>query len=267
MRSNTVYNAVTLIFVGLAVGAGVVTAAIAADIWRPPILAPDEDTALPPTRAALVSPTPGPSWTPSPTREPSATLPPTATPSLTITAPPTTTDTPGPTATGTASPTASRAQPTATVTPTATWTPSATMPLSPSPPGPPGTPTPTLSPYPFIVQPGTPLLRENFAYTEVGCDWQGIAGQAVTTRGEPVIDVEVRVVGDDFPDTATTTGANTTYGPAGWELVLSDAPNDDRYAVALWAGDRQISPTVEVAFPGTCQQNLAIVNFVQTRPF
>ena len=273
MSWNAVYNALTLIFLGLAAGAGVVTVAIAADVWRPPILAPAEATAPPPTQAALLSPTPSSSWTPSPTREPSATLPTTATVALTATGTPaptataTATRTPGPTATSTVSPTASRAQPTATVTPTATWTPSATLPLTPSPAGSPGTPTPTLSPYPFMVQPGTPLLRDNFASAEAGCDWQGIAGQAVTARGEPVMDVEVRIAGDDFRETARVTGSNTAYGPSGWELVVGDAPTGGRYRVALWGGDQQVSPIVEIAFTGSCQQNLAIVNFVQTRPY
>ena len=268
MGWNTVYNAVTLIFAGLTVGAGVATAAIALDVLRPPLFAPDEGNAAPPpTLAALSGPTAQPSWTPSPTREPSAAPPPTATPSPTLTATPAATSTPDPTAASTASPTASRAQPTATVTPTATWTPSPSPTFTPSPAGSPGTATPTLSPYPFIVQPGTPLLRENFVDTAAGCNWQGVAGQAVSPRGEPVIGVEVRIAGDDFPGASTTTGANTAYGPSGWELTLSDRPTGDRYQVALWSDGQQISPTVEIVFSGSCQQNLAIVNFVQTRPF
>jgi hypothetical protein len=245
MGWNTVFNSVTLIFAGLTVGAGVATAAIALDVLRPPLFAPDGgNAALPPTLAALSGPTAQPTWTPSPTREPSATPPPTATPSPTLTATPAATSTPGPTAASTASPTASRAQPTATVTPTATWTPS---------------PTPTITP--------SPLLREIFVNTAAGCYWLGVAGQAVSPRGEPVIGIEVRIAGDDFPGASTTTGANTAYGPSGWELTLSDRPTGDRYQVALWSDDQQISPTVEIVFSGSCQQNLAIVNFVQTRPF
>jgi hypothetical protein len=117
-----------------------------------------------------------------------------------------------------------------------------------------------------MVQPSSLILRENYA-NSAGCDWQGIAGQVTTDRGEPVTGVQVRVTGEDIGERSTLSGTNQVYGPAGWEIVLSDRTNNGRYQVALWSGGTQISPTVEIVFPNSCQQNLATVNFIQTRAF
>jgi hypothetical protein len=37
--------------------------------------------------------------------------------------------------------------------------------------------------------------------------------------------------------------------------------------VSLWAKGVQVSPVVDIVFPNSCQQNLATVNFIQTRSF
>ena len=116
-----------------------------------------------------------------------------------------------------------------------------------------------------MVQPSSLILRENFA-NSAGCAWQGIAGQVTTDRGEAVTGVQVRVTGADIGERTTVSGTNQVYGPAGWEVVLSNTTNNGRYQVALWANGVQVSPTVEIVFPNSCQQNLATVNFIQTRP-
>jgi hypothetical protein len=117
----------------------------------------------------------------------------------------------------------------------------------------------------FIIQQGTPIIRENFA-NAAGCNWQGIAGQAVTDRGEAVVGVVVRVTTEDNRELSTISGTNTFYGPSGWEVPLDSKPNPGRYRIALYAAGVQISPTVELVFPNNCQGNLALINFIQTRP-
>jgi hypothetical protein len=116
-----------------------------------------------------------------------------------------------------------------------------------------------------MVQPSSLILRENFA-NQAGCNWQGIAGQVTTDRGEPVNGIQVRVTGDDVGQLTTLSGTNQVYGATGWQIVLGSMTNNGRYEVSLWSGDVQVSPTVQIVFPNSCQQNLATVNFIQTRP-
>jgi hypothetical protein len=265
------FNCVTWVFLGLTVVLLIVFYAIATDAMEPPLFVPSEAEALP-TEAVFGPPTPRASWTPSSTPLPTRSFTPTFTPTLaptltgTPTLTPTVTNTPGPTRTFTPSPTKTLVPPTATPTKTPTPTASSTPSLTPSPTGATATPVNTLSPYPFMVQPSSLILRENYANT-AGCDWQGIAGQVTTDRGEPVTGVRVRVTGEDIGERSTLSGTNQVYGPAGWEIVLGDRTNTGRYQVALWSGGAQVSPTVEIVFPNSCQQNLATVNFIQTRAF
>jgi hypothetical protein len=153
-----------------------------------------------------------------------------------------------------------------TATEAPTLTPTPTLTFTPSPTGPSPTPTNTQSPFAFIIQQGTPLLRDNFA-NAAGCNWQGIAGQVINERGEAVVGVQVRVTGDGIAEQFTISGTNTFYGPSGWEIPVSNQTNSGRYRVELIANGQQVSPTVEIVFPNSCQQNLALINFVQTRPF
>lgn len=265
------FNCMTLLFMGLTILAVGVVASIATGSMEPPILAP-EVTEIIPTRAALASPTPRPSWTPSitptpsdtPTPTPTDTLSPTATNTPTATS--TITQTPAPSSTFTPVPSFTLIPPTFTPTFTLTRTPTPTETFTPTATGPTPTPTNTQSPYPFIVQPSSLILRENYANAS-GCNWQGIAGQVTTDRGDAVIGIQVHVYSEGSFDQYTVTGTNTFYGPSGWEIVVGNQPGEGRYKVELWANGERVSPTVEVVFPNSCQQNLATVNFIQTRPF
>lgn len=116
------------------------------------------------------------------------------------------------------------------------------------------------------MQPDSLILRENYA-NPAGCNWQGIAGQVVMTTGEAVIGVQVRVRGEGITELTTLTGTNQFYGPSGWEVVLGSQPAQGRYTVELWANGVRVSPSVELVFPGICQQNLAQINFIMTRPY
>ncbi len=268
------YNCFTLIFAGLTIAAVVLVLGIAANSIEPPFLKPEATLALPTLQADVLALTPSPylpSWTPSATLTPSSTFTPTITLTFTPTATntqtatPTITQTPSRTPTFTPSPTNTPVPPTATATATLTFTPSPTFTFTPSPTGPSPTPTNTLSAYPFVIQQGTPILRDNFA-NAAGCNWQGAAGQVVNERGEPVIGIVVRVTEVGVRELSTITGTNTFYGPSGWEVPVANAPNTSRYRIELLSGGVQVSPTVEIVFPGSCQQNLALINYIQTRP-
>lgn len=264
--ADAFFNLVTIIFVTLTVVVGIVVIGVAAEAMEPPILAPGPTATLPPV---LDMPTLTPSFTPlPPTETPTYTPSPTFTPSLT----PTATDTPLPTSTGTAGPTPTftpgpSGTATTRATSTLTLTPSPTSTFTPSPTGPTPTQTNTLSPYPFAMQEGSPRMRTNFA-NAAGCSWQGLAGQVITQTNEPITGVQIRVSGQELSSPLVTlSGSSTVYGPSGWEIVVDNKTNNNSYTVSLWSGDIQVSPEVEVVFPNSCEQNLAMINFLQTRPY
>ncbi len=260
---NRAFNIITLFFSLLTVICLALTVVFAAGMVPVPFLAPETpivpQVAVLPTATITNTPIP-PTWTYTPTRTatPSNTPPPTAsiTPSLTITS------TPGPTDTPTITPTPSF---TPTATPSETFTPSIT------PTGPTPTFTRTPSPFPFELQGGTVVFTANFANT-AGCAWQGIGGQVFGLAGEPLTGLQVRVsgggLGEGGAGVIVRTGSNTLYGPSGWEQFVAGQTNNATYFVELLSPQGTvISPTVQVTFPNNCAQNLALVNFVQTRPF
>lgn len=265
--ATIIFNVVTIIMLILTILWIIVFLAILGDVVEAPVFSPAAN--LPATVATYDTPTPRPSWTPSftPTATATATAtasplpPPTATPTMTGT--PTATFTPTMTPTITSTPTNTLPPPTATPTKTPTPTITPTFTPTPTPTGPTATPT---SQFAFKVQPSSIILRENFA-NAAGCNWQGIAGQITTPQNEPVKGVEVRVTGANLGTVAVISGTNTFYGPAGWEVVVADFPNDLAYQVSLWVQGEQLSPVVEIVFPNACQANLALINFIQTRDY
>ncbi|MBK8020188.1 MAG: hypothetical protein IPK19_01890 [Chloroflexi bacterium] len=226
-----------------------------------------------------------PTFTHTPTDTP---VPPTgsATPRPTFTA--TLTFTPGPT--GTTPPTAT-ITPSETIRPTDTVPPSATLTFTPVPsqtitatlpftatPQPTSTPLPTAtqivtiapieapSPYPFALRDGQPVFAQNFANT-AGCAWQGIGGQVFDLNDQPLLGVTIHVFGNGV-DARVTSGTNTIYGIAGWEVPLNSMLTGNSYLVELLSpAGTPISPQFTVTFTmNDCARNLALVNFKQTRP-
>jgi len=159
-------------------------------------------------------------------------------------------------------PATARATATATITLTPGPRPTSTVTATPQ-----GPPPPTLSPYAFVAQPGTPLLRESFAEGTAGCAWQGLGGTVIDQRGEAVVGVEVHVRGSASGEQIVLAGTDTDYGPSGWEVRLGGGPARERVTVMLVSEGQALSPAVEVTFPAACAQNLALINFVQTRTF
>ncbi len=260
---NQTFNIITVLFLLLTMLCLVFTIIFAAGIMPVPFLAPQEEVvpvmAVIPTATDTFTPLP-PTWTLTPTKTPTASSTPTgtasATPSMTITS------TPGPTDTPTITPLPSE---TLTETPTETFTPSMT------PTGPTPTLTDTPSPFPFVVRGGRATFTVNFANT-AGCAWQGIGGQVFGIGQQGLLGYQVRVTGGGLGEggagVIVSSGSNTLYGPSGWEINVAGATNNQTYFVELLSPTGTvISPTVQVAFPNNCSQNLALVNFEQTRSF
>ncbi len=150
------------------------------------------------------------------------------------------------------------------ITPSGTASPVATLTEAPP------SPTPiaggaTLSPFPFTLR--EPItLTANFA-NGAGCLWQGIGGQVFDTNNNPLTGVSVHVFGPGV-DTFVVAGSNTLYGLSGFEIRVGNTTSLSTYIIELQtSAGTVISDQVQVSFPATCQQNLALVNFRQTRPF
>jgi hypothetical protein len=253
MKASQIYNIIAVIF-------GILAVAIIGFIVVNLLSEPEEELVALPTPIPSFTPTPTvtptftslpPSFTPTPTFTYTPSNTPTETPSITPS--PTITDTPGPTNTPSLTPTPS-------ISPT--FTPSFT------PTGPTETYTPSTSPFPFALR-GNITLTTNFANPSAGCAWQGIGGSLLDLNGNPLTgNFQVRVFNNQFEETATI-GSNTLYGEvAGWEVKVADQVIERPYFVRLETiNNVPISPDIQVVFPGTCEQNAALVTFIQTRPF
>lgn len=250
-RGNArIFNIISLIFLILTI---VVIVLVVSRLVGPAI-APQAAAAVP---TVFVPPTPTATNTSPPT------LPPTFTPTGTNTLTPTATSTTTPTIT---------TSPTITETLSATDTPSATPTsqftdtpvFTDTPSGPSPTPEPTLSPFLFDLREGNVILTSNFANT-AGCAWQGIGGQVLDQAGAGFPGLRVHIFGADI-DRKVDTGSNTLYGPGGWEMPVDNKINANTYYVELESqGGTVVSPRITVTFPSACENNLALVNFVQVR--
>lgn len=255
-RSGRIYNIISVIFLLLTIV--VLVLGLSRFMGPPPgrpdvILVPTE-LVLPTLTATLTpSSTLPPTWTPTPTHTftptPTETMLPSPTASLTITS--TLTQTPLPTFT----------EP-ATSTPTITPTNTVDVPLPPA-----ATAQPEQSPFPFRLRNNQVAFTSNFANT-AGCQWQGFGGAAFDLSGAPLNGIRVHIYDGQTVDLYTASGTNTLYGPGGWEMQVATGINAQTYFVELQSATGTIvSPTVQVTFPGSCEGNLAVVNFEQTRPF
>ena len=219
----------------------------------PPVEVSIEPTLVPtltitPTFTPSNTPPP-PTWTntPLPTDTPTVTL----SPTLTITPTNTITNTPGPTNTPSITPT-----PSTSPTPLPTATPT----------GPTPTFTPSISPFPYDLR--SPVtFTANFA-NSLGCEWQGMGGTVVDINGSPfgAGTLRVHAFNSDF-DALADVGSNSLYGAgSGWEIVVDNVINNRLYFVQLeTVNGTVVSPTISVQFPSDCNQNAAILGFIQTR--
>jgi hypothetical protein len=225
-------------------------------------------TIQPPAQFRLVTPTP-PSVLQIPTETPTPTS--TLTPIPSQTARPT--STPLPTKTPTDVPPTATASDTG-LPPTATFT--ATLPPTVGPTLPPTkTPLPTVDPnlptqtpvgFPFKIQEGSPAYLANLEAT--GCSFQGVGGQVFGTNGEPLFNLQIAVTSGAGFSTTVSSGSNARYGESGWLAQVDAAANAQTYTVELRNSQGvALSPKVTVSFSGSCDQNLALINFLQTRPY
>lgn len=274
--SARIYNLIAILFVLLTI---IVLVPVVARMLEP---APNTQQGVSALPTVAVLPTLTSSHTPTNTPLPTFTLTPTLTETPTVT--PSTTPSPMPTfttpPTSTAAPTwtippSVTIPPTVTIAPSVTITPSLTITNTPdvtatmtftNTPVPTVDMGPTLSPFPFALKDNQIIFTSNFA-NSAGCAWQGIGGQVTDMNGQPLGGVRIHVFGSGI-DFYSVSGSNTLYGLSGWEIPVSNLINTNSYFVELQTPQGTvISPQQQVTFPSDCARNLALVNFVQTRPF
>lgn len=170
-------------------------------------------------------------WTPSPTSLPSDT------PTATITPTPTDTQTPG-------------------ITPSATVT---------------AGPSPTSPKYSFVIHQGSPQAIANIAHQDLGCSWMGVAGQAFSLNGAPVLGLFIQVGGtlEGQPiEGITMTGTALEYGKGGYEYQLGSKPVDSSNTIWIQLMDMANLPLSDKVYFKTfasCDKNLILVNFTQVK--
>jgi hypothetical protein len=189
---------------------------------------------------------------------------PTNTPKPTNT--PTVTKTPKPTNTPTATKTP---KPTKTLTPTKTLKASLTPTQS-------LTPvislTPTVS-MPYVIQASSPVAMQNFARTDLACNWAGVAGQIFDLNGNPAKNLVIYVWGtyNSQPfDSITLTGYSSAlaYGPGGYEIALGSKAVDSVNQLTIQLYDlngNAMSNPLQFSTFSDCSKNLIVINFTQVK--
>ncbi len=140
---------------------------------------------------------------------------------------------------------------------------------------PPGTIAPTATFTPLAVE-ANGTLQAVFSFTlaheqpvyapnanEKGCNWSSIAGTVTDRQGEALDGYRIRVTGNGLNETVFS-GAALTFGAGGFELFLNGTPQAQTYTVQLLDPQSQpLSPTYSVATKESCNQNVAVLQFVQ----
>lgn len=154
-----------------------------------------------------------------------------------------------------------------TPTPTYTALPSATATLIPTPTAAPSA-TPTAFAPQYHLQEGSPAYLSNFAHPNQGCGWMGVAGQVFGVDEKPVANLVVIVEGvlaGETLDLLGVAGANTDYGPGGYEIILAKEALASSRALSVRLHALDGSPLSEAVLIDTfadCARNLVVINWI-----
>ena len=120
------------------------------------------------------------------------------------------------------------------------------------------------------VQIGSPIGIPNFAHPELGCQWMGVAGQVFDNDGTPIEELVIEIGGSLAEEDVfglTISGQAEAYGLGGYEFKLSDQPISSSGTVWARVHDfdgNSLSDETYFSTYAECDQNLIILNFVQT---
>jgi len=186
-------------------------------------------------------------------------------------------------------------QPTGTNTPAVylppTWTATADLstatPTQTSTPRPSATPTNTVEPSisptidefateapftaTFVLQANSPSYTENFA-NDQECSWMGIAGQVFDLSGAPLTGITIHLGGTlsgQDVDLYAESGSADTYGPSGYEFVLSNAPVTTTNTLWIQVIDLEeevpLSEKIFLSTHNDCTRNLVLASWNKIR--
>jgi hypothetical protein len=116
-----------------------------------------------------------------------------------------------------------------------------------------------------VVLEGSPLFTR-YA-NQADCNYQGVGGLVLGLARErltTVTGIQAVVTRQGFSQTVQI-DTDPAYG---WVVKVDNKPNRLTYTIQLLSREgAQLSPPVTIRFPGTCENNLALVSFAQRRPF
>ncbi|MBE0687781.1 MAG: hypothetical protein IH585_17445, partial [Anaerolineaceae bacterium] len=118
---------------------------------------------------------------------------------------------------------------------------------------------------PYDLQSVDPLYTTNFVHPEAGCNWMGVAGQIFGEILEPkdgLVVVVEGAVNNSMVEVLGYSGIAQSYGPGGYELFLSEVNSPGIFWVQLFdIQGNPLSGIYSFQMNGTCEQNLAVINF------
>jgi hypothetical protein len=126
---------------------------------------------------------------------------------------------------------------------------------------------------PYVVQSNSPVAMQNFAHTDLACNWSGVAGQIFDLSGNPAKNLVIHVWGtyNSQPfDSVTLTGYSTAqvYGPGGYEVVLGSTVvvSVNQLTIQLYdLNANAVSNPLQFSTFSDCSKNLIVINFNQVK--
>lgn len=134
---------------------------------------------------------------------------------------------------------------------------------------------------PIVIQPlDTPTGDKPFTISNSGvlyipnsngrdCNWSSIAGTVTGLNNEPLDGYAVQIVDIEDPtrlNVVVNSGSSLNLGAGGFELALGSTPRIRSYRVQLFdSTNTAVSEPFQIFTREECDQNVAVVNFVQVR--
>ncbi|PJF22794.1 MAG: hypothetical protein CUN56_04175 [Phototrophicales bacterium] len=102
-----------------------------------------------------------------------------------------------------------------------------------------------------------------------GCNWASIAGTVTDIQGQPLDGYRIQIIDVEDPTRLNVTilsGSSLTLGQGGYELSLGGVPREQQYIVQLFTPSGEPASEEFLIFTrDSCQENVAVVNFVQVQ--